>query len=194
LAFVGLWEGWKDKTTGKAVENCTVITTDPNELMKPDNRIEQKISLGGSSRAFSSKDAGPHSGSWPVTRELPRSCVSSGAGELPIQQRIRCEVSMCAYSSASAQKDQGCTGTHMKFLRARRLTGAQANASCWESRRCGSDNRFLSCPTPVSSPTRQLPFSKQHRVGRNLTASSDRLPLVTAMLGLALLCRFFVLR
>jgi hypothetical protein len=41
---------------------------------------------------------------------------------------------------------------------------------------------------------RQLPYSKQHRVGRHLTASSDRLPLVTAMLGLALLCRFFVLR
>jgi DNA polymerase IV len=33
-----------------------------------------------------------------------------------------------------------------------------------------------------------------HRVGRNLTASIDRLPLVTAMLGPALLCRFFVLR
>jgi hypothetical protein len=58
----------------------------------------------------------------------------------------------------------------------------------------------LSLQVPVGwsatrqSATRQLPFIKQHRVGRNLTASSDRLPLVTAMLGLALLCRFFVLR
>jgi putative SOS response-associated peptidase YedK len=36
FAFAGLWESWKDKATGKAMETYTVITTDPNELMKPD--------------------------------------------------------------------------------------------------------------------------------------------------------------
>jgi putative SOS response-associated peptidase YedK len=33
FAFAGLWESWKDKTSGKAIETYTVITTDPNELM-----------------------------------------------------------------------------------------------------------------------------------------------------------------
>jgi putative SOS response-associated peptidase YedK len=35
FAFAGLWDSWKDKETGKALETFTVITTDPNELMKP---------------------------------------------------------------------------------------------------------------------------------------------------------------
>jgi putative SOS response-associated peptidase YedK len=35
FAFAGLWDSWKDKETGKALESYTVITTDPNELMKP---------------------------------------------------------------------------------------------------------------------------------------------------------------
>jgi putative SOS response-associated peptidase YedK len=34
FAFAGLWETWKDKATGKALETYTVITTDPNELME----------------------------------------------------------------------------------------------------------------------------------------------------------------
>jgi putative SOS response-associated peptidase YedK len=33
FAFAGLWDSWKDKETGKALESYTVITTDPNELM-----------------------------------------------------------------------------------------------------------------------------------------------------------------
>ena len=35
FAFAGLWERWKDKTSGQALETYTVITTDPNELMEP---------------------------------------------------------------------------------------------------------------------------------------------------------------
>jgi putative SOS response-associated peptidase YedK len=35
FAFAGLWDSWKDKETGKALETYTVITTDPNELMEP---------------------------------------------------------------------------------------------------------------------------------------------------------------
>jgi putative SOS response-associated peptidase YedK len=31
FAFAGLWETWKDKVTGEALETYTVITTDPNE-------------------------------------------------------------------------------------------------------------------------------------------------------------------
>jgi putative SOS response-associated peptidase YedK len=33
FAFAALWETWKDKETGKALENYTIVTTDPNELM-----------------------------------------------------------------------------------------------------------------------------------------------------------------
>lgn len=32
LAFAGLWETWKDKTTGQPLETYTIITTEPNEL------------------------------------------------------------------------------------------------------------------------------------------------------------------
>ena len=34
LAFAGLWDSWKDKTTGQTLDTYTVITTDPNELME----------------------------------------------------------------------------------------------------------------------------------------------------------------
>lgn len=35
FALAGLWDSWKDKATGQALETYTVITTDPNELMQP---------------------------------------------------------------------------------------------------------------------------------------------------------------
>ena len=35
FALAGLWETWKDKATGQALETYTIITTDPNELMEP---------------------------------------------------------------------------------------------------------------------------------------------------------------
>jgi putative SOS response-associated peptidase YedK len=35
FAFAGLWERWKGKASGQALETYTVITTDPNELMEP---------------------------------------------------------------------------------------------------------------------------------------------------------------
>jgi putative SOS response-associated peptidase YedK len=34
LAFAGLWDSWKDKTTGQTLDTYTVITTDPNGLME----------------------------------------------------------------------------------------------------------------------------------------------------------------
>jgi putative SOS response-associated peptidase YedK len=33
-AFAGLWEAWKDKATGETKETFTIITTEPNEVMK----------------------------------------------------------------------------------------------------------------------------------------------------------------
>lgn len=36
FAFAGLWETWKDKATGQRLETYTIITTDPNELVKPE--------------------------------------------------------------------------------------------------------------------------------------------------------------
>lgn len=35
FAFAGLWDTWKDKATGQAINTYTVITTDPNQLMEP---------------------------------------------------------------------------------------------------------------------------------------------------------------
>jgi putative SOS response-associated peptidase YedK len=37
FAFAGLWETWKDKAMGETIETYTIITTDPNELMQPEN-------------------------------------------------------------------------------------------------------------------------------------------------------------
>ena len=34
FAFAGLWDRWKDKSSGNVLETFTVITTDPNELME----------------------------------------------------------------------------------------------------------------------------------------------------------------
>jgi putative SOS response-associated peptidase YedK len=35
IAFAGLWETWKDKGTGQSLQTFTIITTNPNELVKP---------------------------------------------------------------------------------------------------------------------------------------------------------------
>jgi putative SOS response-associated peptidase YedK len=37
IAFAGLWETWKDKATGEPLETYSIITTDPNELIKPED-------------------------------------------------------------------------------------------------------------------------------------------------------------
>lgn len=34
FAFAGLWEHWKEQETGEEIESCTIITTEPNDLMK----------------------------------------------------------------------------------------------------------------------------------------------------------------
>jgi putative SOS response-associated peptidase YedK len=35
FALAGLWDTWKDKATGQAINTYTLITTDPNQLMEP---------------------------------------------------------------------------------------------------------------------------------------------------------------
>jgi putative SOS response-associated peptidase YedK len=35
FAFAGLWDAWKDKATGDELQTYTILTTDPNELLKP---------------------------------------------------------------------------------------------------------------------------------------------------------------
>jgi putative SOS response-associated peptidase YedK len=35
MAFAGLWETWKDNTTGTPLRSFTIITTDPNAVMEP---------------------------------------------------------------------------------------------------------------------------------------------------------------
>jgi putative SOS response-associated peptidase YedK len=35
MAFAGLWETWKDKTTATPLQSFTIITTDPNTVMEP---------------------------------------------------------------------------------------------------------------------------------------------------------------
>jgi len=35
FSFGGIWEWWKDRETGNALESFSIITTDPNEVLKP---------------------------------------------------------------------------------------------------------------------------------------------------------------
>ena len=35
FAFAGLWERWKAPDDGEAVESCTILTTEANELLRP---------------------------------------------------------------------------------------------------------------------------------------------------------------
>lgn len=35
FAFAGLWERWQSKSDGRVIESCTIITSEPNEFMKP---------------------------------------------------------------------------------------------------------------------------------------------------------------
>lgn len=35
FAFAGLWDSWKEKATGEELQTYTILTTDPNELLKP---------------------------------------------------------------------------------------------------------------------------------------------------------------
>ena len=35
FAFAGLWERWKSGDSAQALDTCTIITTEPNDLMRP---------------------------------------------------------------------------------------------------------------------------------------------------------------
>ncbi len=35
FAFAGLWEHWEDEETDDEINSCTILTTDPNQLMRP---------------------------------------------------------------------------------------------------------------------------------------------------------------
>ena len=35
FAFAGLWERWQSKADGREVASCTIITSEPNDFMKP---------------------------------------------------------------------------------------------------------------------------------------------------------------
>jgi len=35
FGFAGLWERWKDSTSGETIQSCTIFTTEPNEICAP---------------------------------------------------------------------------------------------------------------------------------------------------------------
>jgi putative SOS response-associated peptidase YedK len=83
FAFAGLWDTWKDKETGKALETYTVITTDPNELMEPiHNRMPVILHRGDYERWLAVADPAqlpvdllrPYPAekmkAWPVSRDV----------------------------------------------------------------------------------------------------------------------------
>jgi len=35
FGFAGLWERWKNRTTGETIQSCTIVTTTPNKICAP---------------------------------------------------------------------------------------------------------------------------------------------------------------
>ena len=33
MTFAGLWDEWKDKTTGEVLKSCTMLITEPNDFV-----------------------------------------------------------------------------------------------------------------------------------------------------------------
>lgn len=59
FAFAGLWDVWKDKGTGEALQTYTILTTDPNGLLEPiHNRMPVIIARKDYDRWMAPADAG----------------------------------------------------------------------------------------------------------------------------------------
>ena len=35
LALAGLWSSWRDRESGERLTSCTIVTTEPNDLLRP---------------------------------------------------------------------------------------------------------------------------------------------------------------
>jgi putative SOS response-associated peptidase YedK len=59
FAFAGLWERWQPAKDAQPIDTCTIITTQPNELMSPiHNRMPVIVARGNYSRWLDSRIPG----------------------------------------------------------------------------------------------------------------------------------------
>ena len=57
FAFAGLWDTWKDKASGEELQTYTILTTNPNKLLKPiHNRMPVIVAPKDYSRWMASAD------------------------------------------------------------------------------------------------------------------------------------------
>jgi hypothetical protein len=43
FTFAGLWEGWKDPESGEWLRTCTIVTGEPNELVRADPSLWEPL-------------------------------------------------------------------------------------------------------------------------------------------------------
>ena len=81
IGFAGLWETWRDPSGGEAVETCTIITCEPNELMAGlHDRMPVILDPGDYDRWLAPEAPG--------AEELLRPCPAEWLEAVPVGTRV----------------------------------------------------------------------------------------------------------
>jgi putative SOS response-associated peptidase YedK len=87
MALAGLWAGWRDDDTGEVIRSFTVVTTGPNELMRP---IHDRMPVVIPESAWD-RWLDPTRSAGPALAELKGLLVPAGDGWLeahPVSRRV----------------------------------------------------------------------------------------------------------
>jgi putative SOS response-associated peptidase YedK len=84
LAFAGVWDSWRDKTSGQILESYSILTTEPNELMAGiHNRMPVILSPGDYQRWMMPNEQSPSDLLRPYSAEKMKAwSVGTGVGNV----------------------------------------------------------------------------------------------------------------
>ncbi|MDD2763225.1 MAG: SOS response-associated peptidase [Opitutaceae bacterium] len=84
FGFAGLWEAWPDPASGRKLETCAIITTAPNELMRPiHDRMPAILALEDCGRWLDSRRVQPRELA-PLLRPFPAEAMTA----TPLTNRV----------------------------------------------------------------------------------------------------------